>query len=382
MGEKRMPFSNRDDAGRRLAQELVSRGFDAPVVFALPRGGVPVAAEVAEALGAPLDLILVRKIGAPRNPEVALAAIVEGDPPERVVNEEVMLRSGADVAYLERETERQTAEMKRRRERYIGNRARVDARGRTAIVVDDGLATGATMKAALIALRRWGAARVVVAVPVAPASEIPALHEFADEVVCLFADPQFRGVGGAYADFQQLTDEETIGYLRRAWTVEAATNSGPALGRTVSVGPLSLQGDLVVPPEPRGVILFAHGSGSSRLSPRNREVAKRLNGLGFATLLMDLLTPAEAGDRRNVFDIPLLADRLIQADIWIAAEPELAELPLGLFGASTGAAAALLAAAELGTRVSAVVSPGGAARSCRAASWRGEGANASDRGRR
>jgi erythromycin esterase-like protein/predicted phosphoribosyltransferase/predicted alpha/beta-hydrolase family hydrolase len=359
MADGRLPFADRGDAGRRLAAELVKRSFDAPLVFALPRGGVPVAAEVAEALGAPLDLILVRKIGAPRNPEVALAAIVEGDPPERVVNEEVMLRSGADQAYLERETERQAAEMQRRRERYLGQRRRIDAKGKTAIVVDDGLATGATMKAALVALRRWGAARLVVAVPVAPASEIPALREVADDVVCLVADPYFRGVGGAYADFHQLTDEETIGYLRRAWTLAGDTVAGPVLRRTVAIPPLGLQGDLVVPPDPRGVILFAHGSGSSRLSPRNREVAERLNQLGFATLLMDLLSAQEAADRRNVFDIPKLAERLLEADLWIAAEPELADLPLGLFGASTGAAAALLAAAELGSRVSAVVSRGG-----------------------
>ena len=359
MTEGRLPFADRDDAGRRLAAELVKRSFDAPLVYALPRGGVPVAAEIAEALGAPLDLILVRKIGAPRNPEVALAAIVEGDPPERVLNEEVMRQSGADQAYLERETGRQIAEMKRRRELFLGSRSRTEPGGKTAIVVDDGLATGATMKAALIALRRWGASRVVVAVPVAPASEIPALREVADEVICLVADRQFRGVGSAYLDFHQLSDEETIGYLRRAWTVAATTAAGSTLHRAVAIPPLGLLGDLVVPPDPRGVILFAHGSGSSRLSPRNRAVAERFNHLGFATLLMDLLTPPEAEDRRNVFDIPLLAERLVEADLWIAAEPELADLPLGLFGASTGAAAALVAAAELGSSVSAVVSRGG-----------------------
>lgn len=359
MGDWAVPFANRDDAGRRLAEELVRRGYDDPVVLALPRGGVPVAAEIAEALGAPLDLILVRKIGAPRNPEVALAAVVEGDPPERVVNEQVLRHSGADAAYLEQETARQVAELQRRRDLYLGNRPRSRVRGRTAIVVDDGLATGATMKAALIALRRWGAARVVVALPVAPASELPVLQQIADDVVCLLADPQFRGVGGAYADFHQLSDEETVGCLRRAWTVAAQTPAGPALGRGVAIPPQGLAGDLVVPPDPCGVILFAHGSGSSRLSPRNRQVAAQLNDLGFATLLMDLLTEDEAADRRHVFDIPLLAERLLQADLWIAAEPELAGLPLGLFGASTGAAAALIAAAELGGRVAAVVSRGG-----------------------
>lgn len=221
MADERFPFADRGDAGRKLAAELLKRGFDAPLVFALPRGGVPVAAAVAEALGAPLDLILVRKIGAPRNSELALAAIVEGDPPERVLNEEVMRYSGADEAYLERETERQIAEMQRRRERYLGNRKRTDARGKTAIVVDDGLATGATMKAALIALRRGGAAIVVVAVPVAPPEQVSALGEIADEVVCLIVDPHFHGVGGAYADFHQLTDKETVEHLQRAWKAEA-----------------------------------------------------------------------------------------------------------------------------------------------------------------
>lgn len=219
VAENQLFFSDREDAGRRLAAELLKQTYDAPVVFALPRGGLPVAAGIAEALGAPLELILVRKIGAPRNPELALAAIVEGDPPERVLNEGVMRLSGADETYLERETERQTAEMSRRRERYLGKRRRIDARGKSAIVVDDGVATGATMKAALTALRRQGAKRLVVAVPVAPASEVPVLRELADEVICLVADPYFRGVGGAYADFHQLSDDETVSYLRRAWTV-------------------------------------------------------------------------------------------------------------------------------------------------------------------
>lgn len=359
MEEGRFPFADRNEAGRRLAAEVLKRAFNAPAVFALPRGGVPVGAEVAKALGVPLDLVLVRKIGAPHNPELALAAIVEGDPPERVVNEEVMQLSGADETYLEREIERQTAELRRRRELYLGGRGRSDVRGKTAIVVDDGVATGATMKAALSALRRWGAARLAVALPVAPAGEIPALQAIADEVICLFPDPHFHGVGGAYADFHQLSDEETIGYLRRAWAVAKAKDAGPPRSRAVTIPPVGLQGDLVLPPDPRGVILFAHGSGSSRLSPRNREVARQLNDRGFATLLMDLLTPEEAADRSNVFDIALLADRLLAAAQWIATQPELAALPLGLFGASTGAAAALVAAARLGNRVSAVVSRGG-----------------------
>lgn len=354
-----LPFADRTDAGRRIAAALAKRTIENPAVYALPRGGVPVAVEVAETLGAPLDLVLVRKIGAPGHPEVALAAVVEGEPPQMVINEEVKHRSGATETYLTGERDQQIQEMLRRRVRYLGARSRVDPAGHTAIVVDDGLATGATMKAAITALRRQGAKRVIAAVPVAPASEIPALEAIADEVVCLAAPPHFRGVGGAYRDFHQLSDEETIGHLRRAWTQAGEVDGAAVLRRGVKIPPLGLDGDLVVPPEPRGIVLFAHGSGSSRLSPRNRAVAGRLNEMGFATLLLDLLTPQEAEDRRNVFDIQLLAERLLEAELWISAEPEVAELPLGLFGASTGAAAALLAAAELGPRVSAVVSRGG-----------------------
>ena len=243
--------------------------------------------------------------------------------------------------------------------RYLGGRRQVDPAGRTAIVVDDGLATGATMKAALIAIRRLGAAKVVVAIPVAPSDALPDIEGEADLVVCLRSERRFRGVGGFYDDFHQLTDEETIGLLREAWSeADPGAADGP-LKRDAEIPPLGLAGDLRVPPDPRGIILFAHGSGSSRLSPRNMAVADALNAKGFATLLLDLLTPDEARDRRNVFDIPLLAERVMQAALWISGEPDVADLPLGLFGASTGAGAALLAAAGLRGRVAAGVWRGG-----------------------
>jgi hypothetical protein len=191
-------------------------------------------------------------------------------------------------------------------------------------------------------MRRQGAARIVVAVPVAPEETLAEIAALADDVVCLNPARDFIGVGGFFADFHQLTDEETIGLLHQSWNAEAQAEAGP---RMVSVPPHGLAGDLTVPAEPRGIVLFAHGSGSSRLSPRNRAVAASLNAQGFATLLMDLLTPDEARDRRNVFDIPLLAQRLAEAALWITSEPDIADLPLGLFGASTGAGAALLAAA-------------------------------------
>ncbi len=357
MTEPMLIFHDRAEAGRKLAERLAQVALENPVVYALPRGGVPIGVEVAKRLKAPLDLVLVRKIGAPANPEVALGAVVEGEPPETVVNDHVMRVSGADETYLERMKAQKLAEMELRRKRYLGDRARIDPSGKTAIVVDDGLATGATMKAALIALRRRGASRIVIALPVAPESALGELSGLADEVICLLPVHEFRGVGAFYRDFHQLTDEETIGLLRQAWVAETGDN--PVFRRQVSIPPIGLPGELVVPDSPRGVVMFVHGSGSSRLSPRNRFVAEQLNKAGFATLLFDLLTEGEARDRANVFDIPLLAERVVEASLWLMSEPEVAELQLGLFGASTGAAAALQAAAELKGRVGAVVSRGG-----------------------
>jgi len=348
-------FANRADAGRALAARLAAMGLGDPVVYALPRGGVPLAVEIGRVLEAPVELVLVRKIGAPGSPELALAAVVDGEDAQTVVNDAVAELTGADAAYLEKARRQELAEIERRRTLYFAGRKRISPAGRTAIVVDDGLATGATAKAALHALKRQGAARVILAVPVAPKDTLEAMRGEADDIVCLNPVEQFWGVGAFYDDFHQLTDEETLGLLRQAWS-----GPGGAVARqTVSLAPLGLAGDLNTPGDARGVVLFAHGSGSSRLSPRNRAVAEDLNRRGFATLLLDLLTEDEAADRRNVFDIALLAERLRAAAEWIDLHPDLGKAPLGLFGASTGAAAALRAAALLGRRAGAVVSRGG-----------------------
>ncbi|HEV2364044.1 MAG TPA: alpha/beta fold hydrolase [Caulobacteraceae bacterium] len=349
-------FADRADAGRRLAQSLSGLRLSDPVIYALPRGGVPVAVEIAEALEAPLDLVLVRKIGAPGSPELALAAVVDGQAAQTVVNEDVARLTGADAAYLERARARELEEIERRRAAWLGKRPRVSPAGRTAIVVDDGLATGATAKAALKALRAQGAAKVVLAVPVAPVETVGKMRRYADEVICLEPAERFWGVGGFYGDFHQLSDAETLQALRRIW--DRGHHEGAAC-QAARVGALELAGDLRVPRDARGVIVFAHGSGSSRLSPRNRAVAEDLNRRGFATLLLDLLTDREAADRRNVFDIDLLAERVLQAVEWVELHASLTGQPIGLFGASTGAAAALAAAARLGPRVGAVVSRGG-----------------------
>jgi len=350
-------FSDRSEAGRELAKRLEAMSLADPVVYALPRGGVPLAVEIGRALHAPVDVLLVRKIGAPGHAELALAAVVDGAAPQTVVNEEVREITGATAAYLASARDRELKEIQRRRAAYLGERAPISPKGRTAIVVDDGLATGATAKAAVRALKQQGAKRVILAVPVAPLDTLAEMQSEADEVICLLPATNFWGVGQFYRDFHQLTDEETVALLRQAW----GPDSDPPVAdrQEVRIPPLELAADLQTPKNPRGVIVFAHGSGSSRLSPRNRVVADDLNRRGFATLLLDLLTESEAGQRRNVFDIDLLAERLAQGVAWLDLHPQLASLPLGLFGASTGAGAALNAAARLGERVGAVVSRGG-----------------------
>lgn len=211
-------FLDRTDAGRRLAARLQGLPLDEPLVYALPRGGVPVAVEVAKALKAPLDLMLVRKIGAPGQPELALAAVVDGEAAQIVINEDVGAMSGVNAAFLKSARDREVAEIERRRALYLGERRSISPAGRTAIVVDDGLATGATAKVALRALRRRGAAKVVLAVPVAPVEMLDAMCDEADMVVCLEPARRFFSVGDFYDDFHQLTDQETLALLKCAWS--------------------------------------------------------------------------------------------------------------------------------------------------------------------
>ncbi|BCX18440.1 MAG: phosphoribosyltransferase [Geminicoccaceae bacterium] len=209
-------FADRTDAGRRLAAALVHLRDRHPVVLALPRGGVPVGFEVAKALAAPLDILLVRKIGAPFQPELAAAAIVDGAEPVLVRNEEVIRAYGIDEEWIEAEASRQLAEIERRRRLYCGDRAPVSVRGRTAILVDDGIATGTTVRAALRALARLAPARRVLAVPVAPPDTVASLAHEADEIVAL-EQPEWMGaVGQFYRDFTQTEDEEVVRLLAEA----------------------------------------------------------------------------------------------------------------------------------------------------------------------
>ncbi len=365
-------FTDRTDAGRRLAHRLTHLKGQDVVVVGLPRGGVPVAFEVARALGAPLDVIVVRKLGVPFQPELAMGAVGEGD--ALVLNDTVIAETGVDSIRLAELERRERAEVERRAVRFRGRRPRVPLSGRTAVVVDDGIATGATARAACQVARTQGAARVVLAVPACAPSVAAALRGKVDEMVVLETPEDFFAVGQVYVNFEPVEDEEVTALLHRAAEPVPAADvmvAAPDAGGTradppgrdeeveVVAGEVRLVGHLTVPEHPLGLVVFVHGSGSSRHSPRNRYVAQVLQEAQLATLLFDLLTPAEERYRANVFDIELLARRLVEVSAWVREQPECRVLPLGWFGASTGAGAALWAAAEPGADVAAVVSRGG-----------------------
>lgn len=215
-------FRDREAAGRELAERVAQLALQRPVVVALPRGGVPVAAKVAIALNAPLDLVMVRKLGAPGQPELAVGAVVDGDHPEVVIDERLAALTGADRDHLETGVRDALREIERRRRLYLRGREPPSLQARDVVVVDDGIATGASMKAALRALRRRRPARLVLAVPVAPAETIHDLSPIVDAIVCLSQPAGFEAVGAYYDRFPQVEDEEVIATLR---AVDAARHA-------------------------------------------------------------------------------------------------------------------------------------------------------------
>lgn len=209
-------FSNRTEAGRALARLLSGRNYPDPVVLALPRGGVPVAIEIARALKAPLDLVMVRKLGVPFQPELAVGAVVNGDHPQIVVNDEVARQAGVSRQDLDRMAERQLEEIARRRTLYFKARSQQTVEGRTVIIVDDGIATGATTKAAIKGVRQRKPAKLVLAVPVAPKDTLEHLHAEVDDIICIETPSPFYAIGVHYADFDQVDDEEVVRLLDEA----------------------------------------------------------------------------------------------------------------------------------------------------------------------
>jgi len=210
-----MLFENRTDAGRQLAEALLKYKSRQPVVLALPRGGVPVAAEVAAALDAPLDLLLVRKIGLPSQPELAMGAVTDGEEPTIIRNSDVIELSGVSKEEFDAVCNEERAEIERRRKRYLGDRARSEVRGRVTIIIDDGIATGATTLAAIRAVRMRKPKELVLAIPVAPLDTIKRLHPEVDGIICLDTPEELGAIGYFYRDFHQISDDEVIATLKR-----------------------------------------------------------------------------------------------------------------------------------------------------------------------
>jgi putative phosphoribosyl transferase len=372
-------FRDRVEAGQDLAARLRPYRDLEPIVLGLPRGGVPVAYEVARELGAPLDVCVVRKIGAPMQPELGVGAVSE----EGVVylDHDAVRMLDISEDELAGLIEQKRAEVEERVLRFRHGLPPLDVRGRTVLLVDDGIATGGTARAAIQTLRARGAGRIVLAVPVGAADTLDALAAVADLVVCPAPREAFYAVGLWYDDFRATTDEEVTALLDRARAARAGAPSEeheapPARARSdrvpvppqrrdvrISLARNWLEGTLSIPKGATGLVLFAHGSGSSRHSVRNRHVAGELEGAGLGTLLFDLLTEQEARvdeqTRELRFDVDLLASRLLAATDWVLRQPDLEGLDLGYFGASTGAAAALIAAAQRPLAIHAVVSRGG-----------------------
>ena len=356
-------FKDRAQAGRALAEKLAGFSNRSDVaVLGLPRGGVPVAFQVAQRLDVALDVFLVRKLGVPGHEELAMGAIASGN--ICILNENIIHSLGIPQDVIDQAIAREQRELEQRQRAFrLGHP--LELRDQVVILVDDGLATGASMRAAVVAARQGHPARVVVAVPVSSRETYREFKQQADDIVCVQTPAHFEGVGQWYEDFAQTSDAEVGALLEQGANFGRDTTRPKSAEEAVRLpaGKVSLEGDLSVPATAAGLVVFAHGSGSNRHSSRNRAVAAAFRQAGLGTLLFDLLSAEEeAVDARTLhlrFDITRLAERLACALDWIGHHPECRSLPLGLFGASTGAAAALVAAAQRPAVVGAVVSRGG-----------------------
>jgi putative phosphoribosyl transferase len=361
-------FRDRAEGGRALAALLQPLLDDHTIIVGLARGGVETAKALADRLHLPLDVACPRKIGAPHHAELAIGAVSESGEP--VWNEALLAELGVDRQWLQQAVQEQAAEAKRRVERFRADLPLRNWQGRTVVLVDDGLATGATMRAALLGARREGATRIIVAVPVSPPDTAARIRAEADEFVCLETPLEFGAVGQFYEQFDQVSDDEVVTLMRNAKLGSPSRSFPPSLdSREVQI-PLTtgktkghLVANMTLPEGASQCVLFVHGSGSSRHSPRNERVAQLLHQRGIATLLVDLLTEQEAAYDEQTsalrFDIDLLASRVLESIRWLKSNPATGGLAIGLYGASTGAAAALIAAAAIGAAVFAVVSRGG-----------------------
>lgn len=359
-----MYFYDRKDAGQKLGKLLAKKyaGKNC-VVYALPRGGVVTGVEIARTLHAPLDLIITRKIGHPYEPEYAIAATAENG---HMVGNEQELKA-VDKTWLRQTVKKEQQEAKRRRKKYLGNKKPIPVEGKIAILVDDGIATGLTIRVAVLELKHRHPKQIVIAVPIASKTIADAIKQEADEFIALDipSDQEFLGaIGAYYQEFLPVEDDEVTTLMKKyeKELEEAFQGHGKNKEQLIHINAdhVRLEGMLSIPQDAKGLVLFVHGSGSSRLSPRNIYVASVLQESAVATLLIDLLSQEEDEVYATRFDIDLLTERVLTITTWLQKNSLTKSLLLGYFGASTGAAAAIKAAANLGKKtVSAVVSRGG-----------------------
>jgi len=336
-----MMFRDRIDAGEELAAVVKERHFETPVVLGIPRGGVPVAAVVARAINSELGVVVARKLGAPGNPELAIGATTESG--ASYINAAVATAAGASEQYLEAEKEKQIREARRREELFDGRR-RPAAKGRTVIIVDDGVATGATAIAAVRAMKAEGAERVVLAIPVGPPEMLDLLREEADEVICLCEEEDFWAVGQFYVNFDPVSDEEVLDTLD---TFEAGPVADPARRVEITREGVELAGVFSTPggAGPFPLVIFVHGLGSGKDSPRNVVIANHLVDAGIATLLFDLSGHGESSDDpRGGFEA--YVSDAEAAFAWALGQDEVQPGSIGIAGSSLGATIAATALAE------------------------------------
>ncbi|WP_344100276.1 phosphoribosyltransferase family protein [Nocardiopsis rhodophaea] len=352
-----LPFTDRSEAGRRLAERVRTLDLrNEPIVLALPRGGVPVAAELARRLRIPLDVLMVRKIGLPGHAELGVGAIAEDG---QVAFDDVALaRLHVSRDALMATVDQERAELDRRLRAYRGSRGAPRLADRDVIVVDDGVATGGTARSALRMVRRAHPARLVLAVPVGSQSAMEALRPEVDDLVVLTAPENFHAVGEWYRDFAQLTDADVTALLTELREAETGGEAERAV--RIRAGDVYLDGDLATPANVRGAVVVALGHG--RHDPRHRSVAARTRRSGLATLLIDLFT-AEEWNRVNgggeEVTAMTLGERLEEVVGWLRRATELGDARVGLFGSGAGAPAALVAAAGRPDDVAAVAAHGG-----------------------
>lgn len=348
-----LPFADRSEAGRRLAERVRPLAVEDPLVLALPRGGVPVGAALARRLDADFDVLVVRKIGLPGQPETGVGAIAENGhvffDDRALARMRVPRQALSDTVALERD------ELDRRRRIYRGERSAPRIAGRDCVVVDDGVATGGTARAALRMVRQAGPSRLVLAVPVAAPEAVDELREEVDELVVLSAPDNFRSVGEWYRDFDQLSDGHVTALL--AEHGRAHPRPDAARGVRVRAGEVYLDGDLTTPDASRGAVVLAVGEG--RADPRWRAISSALQRSGYATLVLDLLTPPERSAGSGGADTGVLGERLGAAAAWLRRATDAADAPLGVLGSGGAAPAALVAAARSPRDVGAVVVHGG-----------------------